>query len=159
MFENQVFSHGDVHTNNIMIEHGKLWLIDFEYAGITFRGWDFSLLMTESTIAYDEGQPFVYHPESNWDLDKEGEIATLVAYLGEDATKEQVAEFREEVKRCIVWGHFYWGVWSLVMIETTADAKEALDFYLPYAVFRFKRFFETYEEFLGKESILKHEKL
>jgi len=64
-----------------------------------------------------------------------------------------VAIFREEVKRCIVWGHFYWGVWSLVMLGTAKDAKEALEFYLPYAVFRFRRFFETYEEFgVGKES-------
>ena len=87
MFEGQVFSHGDVHANNIMLEHDRLWLIDFEYAGITFRSWDLSLLMTETTIAYDEGGPFVYHPESNWDLDSGvGENATLFAYLGEEAT-------------------------------------------------------------------------
>lgn len=87
MYQRQVFSHGDVHANNIMTEGDELYLIDFEYAGVTFRGWDFSLLITENSIAYEEnGASFVYHPESNWDLNGEKESATLLAYLGEHAT-------------------------------------------------------------------------
>jgi len=61
---------------------------------------------------------------------------TFAAYLGEDATPEAINGFRDEVSRCIVWGHFYWAVWSLVMIPTD-DLASALKFALPYAQHRF----------------------
>ena len=65
-----------------MLESEKLWLIDYEYAGISFRAWDFALMCAEVSIAYDEGQPFVYHPEHNWDLNSEEVEVMLATYLG-----------------------------------------------------------------------------
>ena len=58
---------------------------------------------------------------------------------------------RDEVKRCIVWGHFYWGIWSLVMLNDRT-LEQAMEFDLPYGVFRLQRFFETFKEYnLGSE--------
>ncbi|PHJ20613.1 phosphotransferase enzyme family protein [Cystoisospora suis] len=48
-----VLSHNDLQENNLMLTTGgRLHLIDFEYAGENFRGYDIANLMCEVTIDY-----------------------------------------------------------------------------------------------------------
>jgi len=50
MYNNLVFSHGDVHANNIMREGERLWLIDFEYSGVSFRATDLAQFIIQKQI-------------------------------------------------------------------------------------------------------------
>lgn len=139
MFETQVFSHNDIQENNIMIDKAdQLWLIDYEYSQSNFRMNDIANLMAETIVGYDEPPAsFSVHPEDKWDFHSPLFTSVINSYLGKEATEEEISMMRDEVQRCTVWQHFYWGVWSLNMIPSD-DLESALDFALPYAKYRFE---------------------
>jgi len=124
---------------------------------MNFRANDVANYMAENEFGYDEPPAsFVYHPECKWDLDSDKFKQIAINYLGKETTEEELAKFRDEVQRCLVWQNFWWAVWSLVMIPPN-DLPGALDFVMPFAKLRFDMYFETFKEYKingGNASVL-----
>jgi len=72
--ESVVFSHNDLHSQNILLLNKveSLIFIDYEYAGFNYRGYDIANLFNESTISYENPEyPYYYIKEKDFPSEKE----------------------------------------------------------------------------------------
>jgi len=165
-----VFSHNDLHSQNILLldKTQKLVLIDYEYSGYNYRGYDIANFFNEATIDYNVTEYPYYSLDLNkypsdsdlidfikyylfffkFDTKKADELAALndEDYLKKfiqehddlEAFNAEIEEIYEEVKVCAMLSHYYWVLWSIVMSKNP----EVQFDYIHYA----KKRFEVYQK-------------
>ena len=107
------FCHNDLLAANVMVndEAGEVTLIDFEYGGTNYRGFDIANHFNEWAGGTDDGEPdYAQFPT------KEQQTAYCTAYLAEmggASDEAAVAALVEESAQFVLADHWYWGLWAI----------------------------------------------
>jgi ethanolamine kinase len=170
-----VFSHNDLLAGNIMLETntGNAKLIDFEYGGINYRGFDIANHWNEwagGTQEYMNGiceysrfptkeqqhafcrayleQEALLSVESNYinntnDALNDVDLALQSLSAIPIVNDDAVSNLVHEANQFVLVNHWYWGLWAIN--QTTIEGIADFD-YLTYAHSRAKRYFEQKHE-------------
>ena len=92
-------THNDIYEDNLLISNGKLFVIDWEYAG-------------DSDIGYDLCKLFVKNEVTGEEIDKR-----LSYYYGRKPTHLE----KTHIIMCAVVSFYYWYVWALYMTKKGND--------------------------------------
>ncbi|TNV72765.1 hypothetical protein FGO68_gene10596 [Halteria grandinella] len=165
-----VFSHNDFQENNVLInntEQLKLTLIDFEYSGPNYRGYDIASFMNEQFMDYiiKEAPFFKIMPEEYCEYLRDSVKASSIfeehieSYLRtyaslintpnpEEFIKNERAIFKDQVYRCILMSHIQWVFWCFIMmpherLNTEEGANKCLEFHMEYAYQRMQLYFKV----------------
>ncbi|NXX59958.1 CHKB kinase, partial [Scopus umbretta] len=130
-----VFCHNDVQeAGNILLLAGheasssdKLMLIDFEYSGYNYRGFDIGNHFCEWVYDYThDSWPFFKASPENYPS-RQQQLHFIRHYLSEDSgrrgdtTHEEQAHIEEEmlteINRFALASHFFWGLWSILQAK------------------------------------------
>ena len=133
----KAFSHNDLLAANIMkqtVEPFNIQLIDFEYGGCNFVGFDIANHFNEWAGGTDNGKPDyakVPNPKQRSNF--------VEAYLSGlssegEASAETIESLVNEVNAFTLVNHLYWGLWAINQAST--EGCEEFD-YLLYASNRF----------------------
>ncbi|KAL8152577.1 hypothetical protein V2J09_010337 [Rumex salicifolius] len=128
-----VFSHNDLLSGNLMLneEHGKLYIIDFEYGSYSYRGFDIGNHFNEYA-GYD--CDYSLYPG------KEEQYHFFRHYLHPDAPQEATGSDLEalyvETNSYMLASHLYWALWALIQAKMSP-----IDFdYLGYFFLRYNEY-------------------
>ncbi|RUS14267.1 kinase-like domain-containing protein [Endogone sp. FLAS-F59071] len=142
-----VFAHNDTQYGNILRLRNtarELVVVDFEYAGYNYRGFDIGNHFCEWTADYHSDKPAELHSDQYPTVEEQSRF--LDAYLDaldviEGKKTNESREQRIEAMRieCNAWAlasHAMWGLWGLVQAS-----QSQIEFdYLRYAVQRIEMF-------------------
>lgn len=120
-----VFAHNDVISSNlIMDEDGDVSLIDFEYAGWNFRGFEIANFFTEACggLEMECIRPELYPSR---EVRKRFCQLYLNKSEGTEVSDEQVEELMEEVELFDAFANLMWGFWAMVKCGAE-DGEETL---------------------------------
>ncbi|KAI8321944.1 kinase-like protein [Martensiomyces pterosporus] len=110
-----VFAHDDLQYGNILrlSSTGELVVVDFEYAGYNYRGFDIANHFCEWMADYHH--PQIPHLLSE-DLypSKEQRVHFLRTYVKAKAIDSEVQALDREVAPFVMASHFHWGIWGLL---------------------------------------------
>mmetsp|Transcript_9215 Transcript_9215/g.12668 ORF Transcript_9215/g.12668 Transcript_9215/m.12668 type:complete len:359 (-) Transcript_9215:47-1123(-) len=138
-----VFCHNDLLGPNIIYdsETDTFNFIDYEYGSYNYRGFDFGNHFNEyAGFELD----YAKYPS------KEQQYIFFKQYLkafkkGVEPTEQELHDLYVESNQFSLTSHFFWSVWALVQAEISD-----IDFpYMQYAIDRFKRYYETKDQFLA----------
>jgi choline/ethanolamine kinase len=159
-----------------LAKNQRLLLIDYEYSDYNFRAYDIANVFNESQFKYGHNQaPYYLVDTSRFPSDEdledfityylffkkfnvshaEGEAlisekTKLIEYLEQNDSREdfehEVHQILEEVRAGMLFSHFYWTFWSIVMSKRP-DIK--FD-YIIYAHKRFELYKEVKSKFFGR---------
>eukprot|EP00979_Chaetoceros_neogracilis_P004587 scaffold797_cov408-Chaetoceros_neogracile.AAC.52 len=157
------FCHNDLLPANIMKynDTGIIRLIDFEYGGINFVGFDIANHFNEFA-----GGPEKKSGDPDYSLfpDASEQKLFITSYVREsqllagggdnddgngggdsdsDSQDQEVAKFSKEINAFVLANHLYWGLWAV--IQAAIEGTEEFD-YLAYAWHRFNRYTEDKQE-------------
>uniref|UniRef100_A0A7S1X512 ethanolamine kinase n=1 Tax=Tetraselmis chuii TaxID=63592 RepID=A0A7S1X512_9CHLO len=137
-----VLSHNDLlHANIMMLEDGSLQLIDFEYGGTNYRGFDLGNHFNE--FAGLDCDYTRYPPRSI--QENYARAYLLGSGAAESPTDDQVRRLVVEANVSSLASHLFWGLWALIQARYSS-----IDFdYVEYAKMRYAEFKRRREEFLG----------
>lgn len=111
--------HNDtVPENFLLCDSGKVYLIDWEYAGLNDPSWDVAAYILESRLS------------------EEAIHQLFLEYYGQPPAKEEIAK----IKCYILAQDLLWTVWALIRHYNGDD-------FLEYCVFRYDRFRKNIREF------------
>lgn len=138
-----VFAHNDLLPGNILIHHGsdRLELIDMEYGGYNFRGFDIGNHFNEFS-GFDYDKFLEVYPN------KTAQYNFFEAYLkalkqGKRVNNDELDAMYVECNKYALASHLYWGIWAIVQSRFSA-----IDFdYLDYARQRLEAYYEFKERF------------
>ncbi|KAI9471531.1 kinase-like domain-containing protein [Coemansia mojavensis] len=128
-----VFAHADLQYGNILRlkDTGELAVVDFEYAGYNYRGFDIANHFCEWMADY--------HRDSDPHLLNEMDFPTesqRQAFLRTYRIAADVAAYEREIEPFIAASHLHWGLWGLIQA-----ASSDIDFdYVGYATQRLSIF-------------------
>ncbi|RHZ75556.1 hypothetical protein Glove_212g29 [Diversispora epigaea] len=140
-----VFAHNDTQYGNILrLDDGsnQLVVVDFEYAGYNYRGFDLGNHFCEWMFNYHGTDPHVSH--ISWYPTEEQQINFLKAYLddnndNDNDNKDQEITPRKLLLECNAFAlasHVMWGLWGIIQ-----SLESDIDFdYLAYGVGRLQMF-------------------
>lgn len=135
-----VFSHLDPNLHNFLINRNddSIKLIDYEFSGLSNRGTDLGMLLTELKFDFRLKSPpfFTYDAENS--LPDPLIVKYIRAYGGD-------SEMLTEVKLFEILGYFIWAVWDLAMISPSNSGFD----YLANARLRIIEFKKAYKEFIN----------
>ncbi len=141
-----VFCHNDLLSGNVLVsEDNAVYLVDFEYSGWNYRGFDIGNFFCEAMGGTIDGlvQPERYPS-------RDARVTFCRAYLAEreggHPADAEVQDLMNEVDLMSKVAHLYWGFWALVQ-----SAGNTVDFpYVKFAEQRFDLYFKwsTAKEFL-----------
>lgn len=97
--------HNDLNNLNIMKTTEKVYLIDYDYVGFNYIGYDIANLINETSIDYSPEGPPGFQLLKTYSPEKLNSIAQL--YPG------FYPELGEEVLRFMCVSNLYWAIWSL----------------------------------------------
>ncbi|XP_072033937.1 choline/ethanolamine kinase-like isoform X2 [Amphiura filiformis] len=128
-----VFSHNDAQEGNILLTNEKsnqkgLVLIDYEYAGYNYRGFDLANHFVEWTLDYTHSEPpfFTFKPE-NFPT-REQQLHFIRTYLTNfhgnngivnGSILEEEETILKEVVRFAPVSHFIFAMWSIVQMKVS----------------------------------------
>ncbi|XP_033117149.1 choline kinase alpha-like isoform X2 [Anneissia japonica] len=146
-----VFCHNDAQEGNILYCEGKdrsqfsLVLIDYEYAGYSYREYDFANHFAEWAINNNTDQYPYYAIDMSKYPTEEQQLVFFRSYMeaaGKPCSKDDEELFLREVFRFAVVTNFRWAMWSVVQenLSTTAFG------FLEYAEDRLKIYSEMKKE-------------
>ena len=142
-----VFAHNDLLAGNILLNKvtGEVHLIDFEYGGTNYRGFDIANHWNEWAGGTQT--------EMNGKCEYErfptlgAQYAFCEAYLSEENGDvppeiDTVMSLMEESNKFVLLNHWFWGLWAVnqVVLEGTEDFD-----YLTYTESRAEQYFKTKE--------------
>ncbi|KAI9140438.1 kinase-like domain-containing protein [Paraphysoderma sedebokerense] len=130
-----VFSHNDSQYGNILRHRktGEIVLVDYEYAGYNYRGYDIANHFIEWTADYHCSTPHVLVP-SRYPSQTE-QIRFLKAYLD---SFEILQSLLTEVEMFTIVSHLMWGLWGLSR-EIDMLGRREIDFdYFGYGMQRLR---------------------
>jgi ethanolamine kinase len=153
-----VFAHNDLHAGNIMAhqETGAVVLIDFEYGGCNYRGFDIANHWNEwagGTQAEMNGRP-EYHrfPSEQQQLDFCRAYLEQLSWYDDDdgptpssASDDDVEALVKEARMFVLVNHWYWGLWALN--QAVAEGVEEFD-YITYAEMRIGQYYAVRDAYL-----------
>ncbi|KAL1923063.1 uncharacterized protein VTP21DRAFT_9439 [Calcarisporiella thermophila] len=143
-----VFAHNDTQYGNILRLDSpphELVIVDFEYAGYNFRGYDIGNHFCEWMADYHSEEPHILHLERY--PNHEEQLNFLEAYLDAElvassrkldaaARQDALEKLADEANKWAVVSHLLWGLWGLVQA-----AQSEIDFdYFSYALQRLEIF-------------------
>lgn len=145
------FCHNDALAANIMKhdETGEVRLIDFEYGGINFVGFDIANHFNEYAGGTDKknGEPdYSLFPD---EIRQKGFITTYVQArrnLGKESElseEDEVTMLLDEVKGFVLVNHLYWGLWAVN--QAANEGTESFD-YIAFSHHRFQQYLVEKEE-------------
>ncbi|CAK4691297.1 hypothetical protein LEN26_000487 [Aphanomyces euteiches] len=130
-----VFCHNDLQYGNIMVtDDNDAVLIDFEYSHYNPRGYDLGNHFSEWCYNYHGDSP-------HWgDFAKYPTVAEqrtyCAAYLGENATDDEIDALRREANVYANATHLFWSLWGFIQAT-----QSTIDFdYFGYATCRWEAF-------------------
>ena len=133
-----VFSHSDPSELNFLYNsaENRIYFVDFEFAGYSYRGMDMASWLNEamSDYSYDQYPFYSYNTD---DMPSDEVVAAYVRSYGEGK------DMFIEVKRCLIAVHYLWALWSLASYKGDFGKYD----YLGYALQRYRDFKRTLEEF------------
>jgi len=121
------FCHNDIQENNILMidnECQSLRLIDFEFAGFNFSGFDIASCFLECTYDYMyESHPFYsYEPWRYPSLDSRRRFASAYLDAKQDSCSSDI--LLVAVERLVLAGHLFWGLWGIIRGPTSVAVDE-----------------------------------
>ncbi|CAG8652763.1 1994_t:CDS:2 [Acaulospora morrowiae] len=146
-----VFAHNDTQYGNILRladESNQLVVVDFEYAGYNYRGFDIGNHFCEWSYDYNGPEPHVFHRD--WFPTEDKQYNFLSAYLeaqdqelGLVTTRDQLTlqRMRVECNAFSLASHVLWGVWGIIQ---AAQSEISFD-YRSYGIQRLQAF-EDFKE-------------
>ena len=149
-----VFAHNDMLAGNIMlhVESGAVQLIDFEYGGCNYRGFDIANHWNEWAGGTQEemnGQTeYERFPTDEQQLEFCQKYLQRSCGSVEQAAAEAPA-LVQEARTFVLVNHWYWGLWALnrAVEEGTGDFD-----YLTYARCRIGQYYAVRDAFTGGSS-------
>jgi len=91
-------------------------LIDFEYGGMNYRGFDIANHFNEMAGGTDNGTPdYSLFPS------REHMRMFCTAYLEKYGGKTTVDQLLEEVDIFVLLDHWYWGIWAINMASSSVQ--------------------------------------
>lgn len=142
------FCHNDALAGNILRnpDTGELFLIDFEYGGANYRGFDIANHWNE----WAGGTKPEHNGVCEYDRFPSSEQRTAFcrAYLeqlGRDSNDAAVAVLVAESQRFVLVNHWYWGLWAInqAVLEGISDFN-----YIRYAESRLGQYYRVKAEYL-----------
>lgn len=145
------FCHNDALAANIMKhdERGDIRLIDFEYGGINFVGFDIANHFNEHAGGTDKknGEPdYSLFPDEM----RQKEFITAYVHarrsLGKENTlseEDEINSVINEVKGFVLVNHLYWGLWAAN--QAASEGTESFD-YIAFSHHRFQQYLLEKEE-------------
>lgn len=97
-----VLCHNDIYEPNLLVSADSLYIIDWEYAGDSDKGYDISKLFTSNNAPLDAVDGY------------------LSAYFGRLPTKEE----KLHIMRCATVNYYYWFVWSIFQDRSGNDCSD-----------------------------------
>ncbi len=97
-----VLCHNDIYEPNLLISADNLYIIDWEYAGDSDKGYDISKLFTSNNAPLE-------------DIDN-----YLTYYFGRPPTKNE----KLHIMRCATVNYYYWFVWSIFQDRSGNDCSD-----------------------------------
>lgn len=137
-YNNVVFAHNDLLCGNILQGKNRIHLIDFEYSGYNFRGYDIGNFFRENTGGCEDG---IIHWDKYPDLRYRRQFCKV--YLeasGSTVTDDQVDALVAEAEMFVPCSQLLWGFWALVQSLNPSDFP-----YVLYARQLFDHFFSMYD--------------
>eukprot|EP00002_Diphylleia_rotans_P010660 TRINITY_DN211_c0_g1_i1.p1 TRINITY_DN211_c0_g1~~TRINITY_DN211_c0_g1_i1.p1 ORF type:complete len:360 (+),score=68.47 TRINITY_DN211_c0_g1_i1:48-1127(+) len=135
------FGHNDLTPPNIIWdeETESIALVDYEYAGYNFRGFDIGNFFTEHAGLHCD---WTLYPK------EDARLIFITAYLsalGDEPTEDQIRSLHREACSFSLASHLYWGLWGIVQAKNSM-----VDFdYLAYSRGRFDGYWLMKDEFLA----------
>ena len=142
------FCHNDLNPTNIFTKNDEILLLDFEYAGYNYRGFDIAGYFIEIAYDYSDFPNYCYRPEL---LASEEIISQFcyfyLKYLMKDKMDEEtlnkLKKLVREVKIGLLNWLFFTSLWCVYMAESS---KIEFD-YLGMAKDKFKRYNEIKKKY------------
>lgn len=97
-----VLCHNDIYEPNLLISADSLYIIDWEYAGDSDKGYDISKLFTSNNAPLEEVDSY------------------LAFYFGRPPEKEE----KLHIMRCATVNYYYWFVWSIFQDRSGNDCSD-----------------------------------
>ncbi len=97
-----VLCHNDIYEPNLLISADDLYVIDWEYAGDSDKGYDISKLFTSNNAPLEDIDKYLSH------------------YFGRNPTREE----KRHIVGCATVNYFYWFVWSIFQNRSGNDCSE-----------------------------------
>lgn len=133
-----ILAHMDTCFLNVLYQEEKdeVYLLDFDYTGYCYRGFDLAMLLTDVKYDYNyPAYPFYEYQAQAYPGDQV--LASCIKAYGEGI------EMYVECKRCMIASNYLWAMWSFSLYK---EQNEGFDV-LSYGNLRFKEFIEGYEKF------------
>lgn len=149
------FCHNDLLPANIMkhSETGEIRLIDFEYGGVNFVGFDIANHFNEFAGGTEKksGEPdySLFPDESEQRLFISAYVQESLSMIGTEGIQDvliwqenEIQKLLQQVHAFVLVNHLYWGLWAIN--QAASQGTETFD-YLAYAWYRWNRFTEEKE--------------
>ena len=143
--------------------YNKVYLIDFEYSQMNYRGADLAALFNEVMITYNHSGEIPFKVYYDWAFTSNELDHVLEIYLkryhskfykgeqsAEDFLKEEIPILREQVRRCILLTHAIWPFGTLLLVPDFASNPVFFMGYHVYAWTRLEMLHAIKKEFLGE---------
>ena len=139
------FCHNDVLAANVLLDetNNNLHLIDFEYGGVNYIGFDIANHWNEFAGGTDVASGI---PNYEWLPTPEEQRSFVQNYLGSEATSDAVNALLKEVQAFLLVNHLYWGLWAVNQAAT--EGCEEFD-YMTYGTHRIRQYHKNKQELLG----------
>ena len=138
-----VFSHMDTSYLNFLYndEKEEVYLLDFDYSGYSYRGFDLAMLLTDLNYDYSHpNPPYFRFLNSNGPGDEL--LSECVKSYGGDL------QMVEECKQCMIACHYIWAMWAFSMLGSNSGAMDMAS----YGLLRFSEFISNYESYKSRVS-------
>lgn len=134
-----VFAHNDLLCGNILVsseDRNEITLVDFEYGGYNYRGFDIGNYFCEAMGGTIDGH--VYPSKYPTDAFRREFCEVYLSTCGEECSSDKAEMLMAEAKKFEQAVHLYWGFWGLVeSVGSTVD--------FPYETFAEQRFREFFK--------------
>ncbi len=97
-----VLCHNDIYEPNLLVSADNLYIIDWEYAGDSDKGYDISKLFTSNNAPLEDVDNY------------------LTYYFGRPPAKEE----KLHIMRCATVNYYYWFVWSIFQDRSGNDCSD-----------------------------------
>lgn len=131
-----VVSHMDTSYLNILYQEEKeeVYLLDFDYTGYCYRGFDLAMLLTDIKYDYNINE-YPYFKVDARTNNIDSLLAACVKAYGEGV------EMFIECKQCMVASHYLWAMWAFSLYSSSSERFDMLK----YGILRFQDFLSSYE--------------
>ena len=132
-----VLSHMDTSFLNFLYKEEKeeIFLIDYDYAGYSYRGFDIAILLQD--IKYDYNYPEYPFYQYYRSFPEDEVLSNYVKAYGEGA------DMFVECKRCMIAAHYFWAIWAFTLYDENSQGMDMLG----YGLLRFREFLDGYNNF------------